>query len=328
MSNPLHLYRYAGIRVASELLLPELPRESDQAATGDLIICLSPDPVIPAGIAPAWQHDWLDSDGVSLSGLRIDHCYGLVFPGVAQAWFSLGGDIALWRDPDSSIESLRHVLLDQVIPRLIAQRGILVLHGSMAITADGLTVLMLGNSGMGKSTLASGIALAGGIALTDDCLTISLDVRDQPHAVPSYPGLRLWPDSLTALFDERRAEATPMTHYTNKLRLPPAAPAATSASGARASTGAPAVIDAILVLQDSDGSDAVTLSPMAPRPACMAIIGNSFQLDLGNHRHTHQLLGLAADLAGRVPVLALTYPRDYAVLPRVVESIRMALAAS
>ena len=35
---------------------------------------------------------------------------------------------------------------------------------------------------------------------------------------------------------------------------------------------------------------------------------------------------MAADLARRVPVLALSYLRDYAVLPRVVERIRMALA--
>jgi len=320
LSNPLHLYRYAGLRVASELLLPELSRDSDLRATGGLTIRLSPVPVIPTGITPTWQHDWLDSDdGASLSGLRIDQRYGLVFPGVAQAWFGLDGDIALWRDPDASSESLRHVLLDQVIPRLIAQRGILVLHGSMATTGGGHTVMVLGDSGMGKSTLAGGIALGGGTVLTDDCLTVSFGARpDQVHAVPSYPGLRLWPDSLAALFDERRVEATPMTHYTDKLRLPPAAPA---------TTGAPAMIDAILVLQDPDGSDAVTLAPIAPRPACMAIIGNAFQLDLGNHRHTHQLLGLAADLAGRVPVLALTYPRDYAALPRVVERIRMALAA-
>jgi len=255
------------------------------------------------------------SGTVSLSGLRIGDQYGLNFPGVGQAWFGTSGDIALWHDPQASAESLRHVVLDQILPRLLAQRGLLVLHGSLAATPDGHHVVIIGNSGMGKSTLASAFALAGGAVLTDDCLAVDFD-GDRVRAIPSYPGLRLWPDSLTAMFPSREAEATPMAHYSDKKRLP-STPSATRPL-------APP-IDAILVLQHADGSDVIELSPVSPQQACMALITNSFQLDLGDLRHTHKLLGLAADLARQIPVFTLRHPRDYAALPRVVEHIRAAL---
>jgi len=311
-----HQHLYAGLGVKSALALPELPLATGFGSPGGLAVRLSSDRVIPVGSAPHWRHDWSEPDGaVSLSGLRIGDRYGLDFPGVAEAWFTIDGNIDLWRDPDASAESVRHVLLDQVFPRLIAQRGTLVLHGSVATTAEGRTVVILGDSGMGKSTLASGIALSGGQVLTDDCLLIAFD-GEQALAVPSYAGLRLWPDSLMALFEERQGEATPMTHYSSKLRLPSSTPA---------SAGHAPTIDAILVLQGDDQTGQTRLSSLTPQQACMAVITNAFQLDLGKLRHTHALLGLSARLARSVPVLAFAYPRDYARLPSVVADIRATL---
>ena len=290
----------------------------DQSIHADLRVCTSDDPVIPTDAVPDWRHDWLETADeassechISLSGLRIGDRYGLIFPKVGEAWFGTGGDIALWREPEASAESLRHVLLDQVLPRLLAQRGHLVLHGSLAVTADARHVVVIGDSGMGKSTLASAFALAGGAVLTDDCLSVAFQ-GERPRAIPSYPGLRLWPDSLTALFPARKAEATPMTHYSDKQRLAPAT--------AIAANAAPP-IDAILVLQHPETSDSIELSALSPHQACRALIGNAFQLDMGDLRHTHQLLGLAAELARRVPILVLRHPRDYNELPRVVEHI-------
>lgn len=323
LSNTPSVYWYCGLSVASTLPLPELSAVPEQATLPDLSVCTSDARVIPTDAAPDWRHDWLEADDkapaegeISLSGLRIGARYGLVFPEVGEAWFGTGGDIALWREPQASVESLRHVLLDQILPRLLAQRGHLVLHGSLASTTDGHHVVAIGDSGMGKSTLASAFALAGGAVLTDDCLSIAFE-GDRPCATPSYPGLRLWPDSLTALFPEREAEGTPMTHYSDKQRLAPAS--------VIAPRSAPP-IDAILVLQHSDSSDAVELSPLSPQQACMALIGNAFQLDMGDLRHTHRLLGLAAELARCVPVLALRHPRDYNELPRVIEHIRAHLS--
>ena len=54
----------------------------------------------------------------------------------------------------------------------------------------------------------------------------------------------------------------------------------------------------------------------------MAVLRNSFQLDLSDQANVARLLQQAADLARHVPVFALHYPRDYARLPAVLEYLR------
>ncbi|MEO7199859.1 MAG: hypothetical protein ABIY56_06540 [Dokdonella sp.] len=256
----------------------------------------------------------MNSDGsVSLSATRSGDCYGLYFPDVAEAWIKPGGSIALWFDPHASVESLRHVVLDQILPRVLAQLGRLVLHASMATTAQGRTVVILGESGRGKSTLASAFDVGGGHMLTDDCVVINAD-EGKLRAVPSYAGTRLWADSLAQMYPHGHAQATPVAHYSEKLRL---VPDRTSDRDPHA----PRAVDAILVLQEPDDEEQILLVGQSPQQACMAIIGNAFQLDLGDLRHTHHLLGLAAELARDVPVMNLHYPRDYSLLPAVVARV-------
>lgn len=304
-------YRFAHLTVASTFPLPELPL-ADAGSAPDFNIRIQRDRISPALTDASWCHDWLDcSDAITISVARVGEHYELRFPAVAQARVSLHGDIVLWRDPDASIQSLRHVLLDQLLPRLIAQRGNLLLHGSLVITAQGHACVILGDSGMGKSTLAGAFERFGGTALTDDCVVLDFDAGEV-RAIPSYPGLRLWPDSLSALFAGQAS--LPVAHDSQKQRL------------ARADAGArlcPA-IDSILVLQDpgepGDRTE-IRIDPLPPRSACMALIGNAFQLDMGDHLNVSRLLRQAADASSRIPVLALRYPRDYAALPRVVEHI-------
>ncbi len=97
-------------------------------------------------------------------------------------------------------ETIRHLLLDQALPMALARQGRIVLHGGAVQTGRG-AVVVLGESGWGKSTLAAALARRGCPLLTDDCLL--LEERDgQYHCEPSYPAVRLWPDSLSSLFGE------------------------------------------------------------------------------------------------------------------------------
>jgi hypothetical protein len=143
--------------------------------------------------------------------------------------------------------------------------------------------------------------------LTDDCVLLQFGAGGGLSAAPSYPGLRLWPDSLATLFADRADKASPMASYCDKQRLP-----------IDEATGAVACVDAIVMLQPAPAEPAITLTPMPPPAACMALIRNSFQLDLGDRDRVARQLALAADAAARVPILALAYPRNYAWLPRVV----------
>ena len=310
-ATPFH-YRYAGHRLASALPLPELP-SLPTTSKADFVVEVSDSTVIPATGTVAWQHNFTDSRGDhAFRCFRVGDAYGFDFPTVAQAWVTPDNRIRLSRGFEASIESLRHVLLDQVLPRVLAQRGHAVLHGAAVRTREGRTLLMLGDSGMGKSTLAAAFACAGAEVLSDDGVLLDF-AGAGVRVVPCYSGLRLWPDSLTTVLAERAAESTPMSHYNDKRRL--------MQPGAGDTRHA---IDAVLLLQRR--SDAIVFAPVGAQAACMALVANAFQLDLGDHGNLRRLLAHAADAVRRLPVLSLAYPRDYALLPDVVQRIEDEIA--
>ena len=181
--------------IASEIPLPELPA-ADLPPDPSLHVALSDNAVIPAATTPDWQHGFVDPQGnIAFRCLRIDRDFYFDFPGIGQARLTPDDRILIWQDNAASIESIRHVLLDQVLPRLLAQRGHLVLHGSAVRTPNNQVLVILGDSGMGKSTLASAFACSGADVLSDDGVLLDF-TPPRIRAVPGYPGLRLWPDSL------------------------------------------------------------------------------------------------------------------------------------
>jgi hypothetical protein len=308
------LHCYAAHTVASDLPLPELPA-AESSRNPDFRVTLSDQAVLPATSLSDWQHGFEDPQGdVAFRCSRHGGDFYFDFPGIAQARLTTGGDIHVWQCPSGSGASTRHVLLDQVLPRAIAQRGHLVLHGSAVRTARQQVLVILGDSGMGKSTLASAFACSGADVLSDDGVLLDFSAS-RIRAVPGYPGLRLWPDSLGALFAQRAGESTPMSHYNDKRRL----------SQPRAVAGA-LDVDAVVLLQ-APRDERVAVEPLSPQAACLAMTRNSFQLDLGDHANLERLFAQAAQASRTLPVLALTYPRDYAVLPAVIDHVTRAVLA-
>src|SRR5215467_1918075 len=69
------------------------------------------------------------------------------------------------------MRTIRHLLLDQVLPVLASRGEINGLHAS-AVVVDGGAVVFAGETGKGKSTLAALFAAAGYPVVTDDCLLL------------------------------------------------------------------------------------------------------------------------------------------------------------
>ena len=101
-----------------------------------------------------------------------------------------GGAVAIW--PASSEPAYAaHLVLDMALPLALSRSGEIVLHGA-AIEVGGRAVAVLGESGAGKSTVASAWAAAGGRFLADDWFVLEgtapgFGVR------PSHPSLRVAP---------------------------------------------------------------------------------------------------------------------------------------
>jgi len=118
--------------------------------------------------------------------------------GVARYLVRGGHEIVIERHAEANDDDVRLFLLGSGFGALMHQRGILAMHGSTVQVDDGC-VVFLGKSGMGKSTLATGLARRGYGCLGDDVCAVSIGEDGVPYAAPAYPQAKLWIDSLQHL---------------------------------------------------------------------------------------------------------------------------------
>ena len=208
----------------------------------------------------------------------------------------------------------QHFLIDQVLPRILGHKGKLVLHAA-AIRIGGEAVLLLGKSGYGKSSLAASFERAGYALLGDDALVVSW--RGQiADAQAVYPSLRLFPDSIHALFSEDIPTAS-VAHYTPKLRV-------SVPLKDKVESGA-LPIRALFALGAPSPYSDVQVSRKSIADTCMALVENSFVLDPTDKSRAPARLHDASALAREVPAFDLSYPRAYSRLPDVQAAILDAL---
>lgn len=92
-------------------------------------------------------------------------------------------------------DSIRTVLLGSVFSALLTQRRVIQLHAS-AISHPKGCILFAGESGMGKSTLVTGLMNRGYVVLSDDVSAVDINDKGKPMLVPSYPQIKLWKESI------------------------------------------------------------------------------------------------------------------------------------
>jgi hypothetical protein len=104
---------------------------------------------------------------------------------------------AVW--PETlSLEDTATYLLGPIMGFVLGLRGTICLHAS-AIVIGGQAIALIGPSGAGKSTTAAAFTRLGYRVLTDD--VVALTEQDSAFLVqPGYPRLRLWPQSVSALY--------------------------------------------------------------------------------------------------------------------------------
>lgn len=274
--------------------------------------------IIPVAAPPPepsssdWIHHWPDDSGaMSLGRYGGGDDFLLRFPGLADfVIFEDGRTIGAWPAPETGAETLRHIVLDQVLPRVLAQQGKLVLHAG-AVRVDREAIAFIGETGRGKSTLTASFHAAGHPLLSDDGIVLT-EREGTALAQPTYSGLRLWPEAVAGLF-ARAPDVAPMAHYSTKQRV--------ITKEAAQSTPLPLAAVYVLESEAQRAAESISLSQLSRREACMAIIKNSFQLDVTDRRRAIGLLNVASEVAQHLPVFSLAFPRNFAVLPAVREVI-------
>ena len=200
--------------------------------------------------------------------------------------------------------TIEHLLADQVEPRVLAYEGELIIHAS-AIDMNGTTILFVGTSGVGKSTLAASFDQSGTPMLCDDAVIVEF-ANGQATARALYPSLRLHPDSLEALFPDIHPSSA-VAHHGSKRRL--RMPDQTMGSDD------PLPIAAIFALGPAQTTSEIRISPLSAAEVCMALVSNSFSLNPADLRLAGEKMRKAGLVAERVPAFSLDYPRDFGCLP-------------
>jgi len=183
-------YRIADAIVESNISLPEA-----KTAFGQEPECafhwMLPQDAPPPSAAPF--HEWLGPSGEPFVWFfRHGSGYRIRFRRFADFLVSNEADeVHCYPLPEVPLDTVRHLLLDLVLPLVLSRRGRLCLHASAVVTPDG-AVLFVGKSGLGKSTLAAYLAQQGFAVLCDAFVVLSQQ-RAHTLVVPSYPGVRLWP---------------------------------------------------------------------------------------------------------------------------------------
>ena len=268
-----------------------------------------------------WFHDWKTPSGVVVMSVarRVDD-YLLDCMGMARFRIDFQRRVIAARPLEGCQEhTLAHLLLDQVLPRVVCHQGRPVLHASAVILDDGRAVAFAGPSGRGKSTLASAFYRAGYQLITDDCLLLEVQANGV-QAVPAYPSLRLWQDSLEALLDADDPDAerlVEMAHYTSKKQLL-LSPDRSSLEGSR-----PPLAALFLLGEPPPGgvNDTIRITPMKGRFSLMALVEDTFALDVvGRHEVSRSFRDMGR-LAAALQIYRLDYPRDYETLSRVIDKV-------
>ncbi len=211
-------------------------------------------------------------------------------------------------DPETADCVIEHILNDHIAPRLLAHLGDLVLHASVVRFGDRLA-LFLGETGAGKSTLATSLHQAGNALLGDDAVIVTAG-PDGYLAQAVYPSLRLYPEAIEVLLGSG-VKTAPMADYSDKqhVRLSPQSQPETP----------PLPLAAIFFL--AGNSPKVSAAPLASTMACIKLVEQSFTLDARDTDCAARRLAALSELALAVPAFTLAYPRQFERLHEVHEVI-------
>ena len=306
----MKLYRFGDLVVASELELTQLPSIAGFPAECSLTIRPS------ARSERAWDHVWRRADGApTLTCAREGDDYTLGFPGWGIASIRDDGrTIEVRPEPGLPLETIEHLIADQLLPRVAAFRGRLVLHAGCVVTASGACAF-LGDSGIGKSTLCAGFVRDGDLLLGDDGIFVRRAPSGGFEAEATYPGLRLLPHPAEELWGEEAA-ALPVSHETLKVRLP-------------AGQGGAFPLRALYVLEaqaPGEPADRIDAALLPSREGFVALLRSAFQLHLGDPGRTRRLFEQIGELLDVVPVRVVRYARRLDLLPGVRHEVLRDLA--
>ena len=308
-------YEYGKYVIKSQIDLYPLECLAQECISENLVFKLHSDPLLQVDTTNWFLNIHYSDEAVFLSLGRDRDVFVFQFPQIATFQVSPAtGTIDCFPEEGAPSNTLVHLLLDQVLPRLISHLGALSLHAG-AVLVQGAAALFCGESGWGKSTLALSFNRHGYPAFSDDIIIIEPEAANFVAHAP-YAGLRLWPETITAL-GGRNPATTLVSHHNSKARL---------AVSSNADSNCVPIRCVFLLCDPASRSQSINIKPVAPAEAVMALVKAKFRLDTENRATLQQELHQFAALVETIPFYQLNYPRRFNHLPQVRQAILSQLA--
>lgn len=315
MNLKIYQHSYCAQPVTSNIFLTELPFEKKSRASFFFRLRQPVNHLIEL----PWLHHWLSDEIQVTSYGRQDSWHWLQFPRLAD--FKISTDakrIYCYPLINTPEETVRHLFLDQVLPRCMAHQNNLLLHASAVRTQKGI-ILFVGTSGAGKSTTAAYFQKTGDLVISDDCVLIT-EEAGQAIAIPSYGGIRLWEDSHEALFPEGENTSN-VSHYSTKQRI--------FQTDSLIQNGKKSNILAVIFLSppQMDLQDKqIILKSLTQKNGYIQLLKQVFLLDGTDYKKLGTIANLMKSKISTIKLFELSIPRDYNLLPKAREMILDAIA--
>jgi hypothetical protein len=303
-------YRVYGLGVISSTPVAGLDAQSTNDGAPDVRLETGPQPEWALqGCNLAGQilsHLSESSDAADPSFILTEHgngqCYQLAYSDGAR--FVVDGEGSqVWGAflPPLTNEDLATYFLGPVMGFILRRRHQTSLHSS-AVEIHGQAVAFSGDAGAGKSTTAGALALRGFPVLAEDVVPL-LEADGKFLAVPGYPRVCLWPDSVAKLLGT--VEALPrLTEAWEKRYLP-----LDGKLGKFAADPLPLGLIYLLAERNGQGG-APRIEAMSAREALLELVKNTYMnwlLDRGQRAIEFDVL---SRLVRQVPVRRITPHSD------------------
>lgn len=320
MAEVATAYRICGLTLASEIALPELIPivRSDLGQVPDIRVRVEKAVPRRATLSKSFVAFVLPTGAPGLTCAKEPGGYRLRFPELADFRVeSRGREIVCEIPAEIPLATIRHLLLDQVIPRTLSLLGINALHATAVLTPHGVCAFA-GVTGAGKSTLAASFHLAGYPVLSDDCLVL----REENQAIlvtPAYPGVRLWEDAAAAVCGDRES-VLPVSHYSSKRRVLADTRHGSFSEGRNVLARIYNLLDASETEAES-GVNGAIVQPISGREAFMSLVPSAFRLDIADRKELARQFDFFERVASLVPMRSLRVVADFSALPAIREAI-------
>lgn len=204
-------YRFGGIKIASEILLPSL-------RPGGGADISAPEMRIVAGAGPAPAEDKLHFAWNGRFRMRLSEAGGQWRFGSPWGAFLVERNASVVRVFGMGVEApndtiLRDLLTRRVLPRLVKLKGGATYHAASLARAD-KGVLIMGASGAGKSTMSVGLSATHGWDLLGDDVAFVWNEGVETIA-PAAADAAIWQQSCTGL-GLADSDTTPLFGYEGK----------------------------------------------------------------------------------------------------------------